>query len=76
MVNLLLTGKAVSNTFDDVIELDAGGKTKVIYMYWNLMIYKKFNLHESALCVDVISLCKCKFSSMYIKNVNFDVKIL
>ncbi|CAB4032743.1 Hypothetical predicted protein, partial [Paramuricea clavata] len=30
MVNLLLTGKAISNTFDDVIELDSGGDTKNI----------------------------------------------
>lgn len=29
MVNLLLTGKAISNTFDDVIELDSGGDNKV-----------------------------------------------
>jgi hypothetical protein len=32
MVNLLLTGKAISNTFDDVIELDSGGDTKVSFL--------------------------------------------
>ncbi|XP_028406013.1 probable ubiquitin carboxyl-terminal hydrolase MINDY-4 isoform X2 [Dendronephthya gigantea] len=30
MVNLLLTGKAISNTFDDVIQLDTGGDKKNI----------------------------------------------
>lgn len=32
MVNLLLTGKAISNTFDDVIELDSGGEEKVLFL--------------------------------------------
>ena len=30
MVNLFITGKSISNTFDDVIELDSGGDTKSI----------------------------------------------
>lgn len=29
MVNLLITGKAVSNTFDNIIEVDTGGAKKV-----------------------------------------------
>ena len=29
MVNLLITGKAVSNTFDNVMEVDTGGAEKV-----------------------------------------------
>ena len=29
MVNLVITGKAVSNTFDNTIEIDTGGAKKV-----------------------------------------------
>jgi hypothetical protein len=47
MVNLLLTGKAISNTFDDVIELDSGGDTKVplfpscMLLYFVVVVVKK-----------------------------------
>ena len=29
LVNLLITGKAVSNTFDNIMEVDTGGSKKV-----------------------------------------------
>ena len=30
MVNLVITGKAVSNTFDNTMEIDTGGAKKVL----------------------------------------------
>ena len=32
LVNLLITGKAVSNTFDNIMEVDTGGSKKVWYL--------------------------------------------
>ena len=32
-MNLLITGKAVSNAFDNIIEIDTGGAKKVFFKY-------------------------------------------
>ena len=35
MVNLVITGKAVSNTFDNTMEIDTGGAKKVFKISYN-----------------------------------------
>ena len=32
MVNLIVTGKATSNTFDNIMEIDTGGAKKVTFV--------------------------------------------
>ena len=44
IVNLIVTGKAVSNVFDGVMELDSGGTTKVCKIQGNI---KSFLSHAT-----------------------------
>ena len=51
LVNLLITGKAVSNTFDNIMEVDTGGSKKVQYLRQcheryssSWLVYKGFRL--------------------------------
>ncbi|CAH3185740.1 unnamed protein product, partial [Porites lobata] len=43
LVNLLITGKAVSNTFDNIMEVDTGGSKKAIFFIM-VNVFKGFRL--------------------------------
>jgi len=52
MVNLVITGKAVSNTFDNTMEIDTGGAKKVILVitlfFFVAVLNDKFQRNQSS----------------------------
>ena len=68
LVNLLITGKAVSNTFDNIMEVDTGGSKKVWYLRryheryfsWWLMCLKGFVI----VCLTIVTINR-DFSAAY-----------
>ena len=68
LVNLLITGKAVSNTFDNIMEVDTGGSKKVWYLRryheryfsWWLMCFKGFVI----VCLTIVTINR-DFSAAY-----------
>ena len=68
LVNLLITGKAVSNTFDNIMEVDTGGSKKVWYLRryheryfsWWLMCLKGFVI----VCLTIVTINR-DFSTAY-----------
>ena len=52
MVNLVITGKAVSNTFDNTMEIDTGGAKKVLLIitlfFFVAVLNDKFQRNQSS----------------------------